>query len=358
MSESSPSITVVIPSYQRAEALKRSIRFWSLFPIKLIILDGSINPSLSKSEIDDLPIQFRYLHNQSSFGGRLKEGSRFVKTKYVVMVPDDEFMFFSGLIEAEKLLNRDNLVSAVIGDTVSFRIANGVPAYQSHYTSVRTMNINASTPIERLIQRIKSPGNVIFYTLMRAEVFVAAANFMGEKDFNCPYIPEIQLESMLCSYGRISYLGQLIWLRNIELPPISIKGWRRSVTFYAWLKNPKNRLEVENLRLICDKHLSKFSFGDKNIRGLDFLHLNKEFDYFCELQNRSLISNFCVHLKDLISNIPLVIKLIRKMKKYLINDKYKNILNYEEMANSLNSQGVLVNIDEFKIIDSFIGDIR
>ena len=46
------------------------------------------------------------------------------------------------------------------------------------------------------------------------------------------------------------------------------------------------------------------------------------------------------------------------MKKYLINDKYKNVLNYEEMANSLNSQGVLVNIDEFKIIDSFIGDVR
>ena len=63
------NITIIIPTFERSEYIKKSLSYWNLFPVNIIILDGSKVPSL---EVSDLSLNIQYYHLPISIYKRLE----------------------------------------------------------------------------------------------------------------------------------------------------------------------------------------------------------------------------------------------------------------------------------------------
>ena len=96
-------LTIIIPSYNRPKDLERQILFWDNTDATVIILDGSTTPLLTKHK---LPSNITYYHLPISFAKRLAFSRSLIKTKFVVMLADDELYLPSALNSSIKFLQK------------------------------------------------------------------------------------------------------------------------------------------------------------------------------------------------------------------------------------------------------------
>ena len=84
-------ITIIIISYNRPEFLKRSIDYYIINGFNVIVLDGS-----KKSQNLDFcnkSNKLKYIHLTKSYHERFIYAAKLLKTKYSILVNDDEFFF-------------------------------------------------------------------------------------------------------------------------------------------------------------------------------------------------------------------------------------------------------------------------
>ena len=262
-------ISIIIPTYERPGYLKKALEYWSIYPVDLIIVDGSSRLLIEK-EIISLYINTQYYNLPISVEKRLMFATEKLKTPFAAIISDDEFLSYSALLEAANILNSEPDVSAVLGATIGFRLYQNRFVAQHHYESVQELNISAKTPKERLLQRLNVPGNSIYYPLVRTEVIQVAGKLMGEHQYTCPYVAEYLMEAVLCSAGAIKVMPRLMWFRSFEGNMVSTKDHNRDVLFYQWSADPKNSNEVDKLMASVPKYLSLKS-SLSSINGLDFV---------------------------------------------------------------------------------------
>ncbi len=97
-------VTIIIPSFNRPEYIKRSIKYYSLFDfMDVIYLEGSDNPvDLDFSNYSNI----KYKHIPGlSLGERTVQGLKQVKTKYVITCADDDFVPIQALLNGIKCLD-------------------------------------------------------------------------------------------------------------------------------------------------------------------------------------------------------------------------------------------------------------
>jgi hypothetical protein len=133
------------------------------------------------------------------------------------------------------------------------------------------LNIDSIYPIERFRQRLSVSENIIYYSLTRVEVLRLAGQFIAERKYSCPYIQEYQVEAVFCAAGMVKVIPCIFWLRNLDVPPISFKGWDRSILADNWLCDVSNASEIIRLSKSADYFLAKSSGHDEKITGKEFL---------------------------------------------------------------------------------------
>lgn len=158
-------ITVIIPTINRHEYLKRTINIYKKNNVKfkVIVVDSTAKP-LDLSFFKDAPF-VKYFHKPEIKSGR--EAQKFALnntfTKYCIYHGDDDFLLQFDLKFLEDFLNNNDDYSAAAGQMYSFKLKNDQPKGEllslNHYP---TINLEETTPIQRL-KKISRKYTVIFF---------------------------------------------------------------------------------------------------------------------------------------------------------------------------------------------------
>ena len=112
--------TVIITSFNRPNILKRNLEFLLSFKenCKIIIADSSKNifsNSSLKNLIINNKILFKNFSEDTFFSKKVYEVSKYVNTKYCVLVPDDDFLSLSAVKKCIKFLDKNPTYSSCHG---------------------------------------------------------------------------------------------------------------------------------------------------------------------------------------------------------------------------------------------------
>ena len=196
-------LTIVIPSYGRHKFLIRGINFWSNKNVEVVIVDGS-SKTLFNSYSDNLPSNINYYHLPIGFLNRLEFASNLIKTKYCILLADDEFFIPSALSSAIKQLELYKEIVACCGQSISVwpepqsSISNDF-SLTGHvvYPERKNYSLNQNSSRYRMIEHIKNYSPTGVYSVMRSQTWKQIISIISSKEFNAFAIFELQFELAL-----------------------------------------------------------------------------------------------------------------------------------------------------------------
>lgn len=216
--------TVVIPTYNRPKELGRLLNFLSstgaVLPI--IVLDGSktdianSNSSLCATFPDVLhQIYDAGLH----LGIRLHQGLKSVKTPYVVLCGDDDFVFPAAVDQCVKFLELNKDYAAAIGDVWSLSYYPNKPIVSKGIILSRDLSYGAKFDHKRFIQRslfyfaYTAIGSIpLYYSVRRTDQALKAFSHVTAKMKYSSM--ELLVTGMLLIDGKIAKLSCPFGLRD------------------------------------------------------------------------------------------------------------------------------------------------
>jgi len=160
-------LTIVIPTASRCIFLNRLLNYMCLakFNCKIIVADSShstdlqTNIHLVKQLSSELNIKHISYPKEFDIYHKSDLATQEVKTPYVVITADDDFLILNALNEAVCLLEKNNDYSAVQGVGLVFNIESGV--YYGEIQNINCEHIKAighNSASQRLIEHLKNYG--------------------------------------------------------------------------------------------------------------------------------------------------------------------------------------------------------
>lgn len=261
------NLTIIIPTYNRPELLWKSLTYmlhWGK-GYKIHILDGSSEEvkSINKKNVESLNYEeLSYFSYPTSLhlGMRLKEALNHVKTDYVLMWPDDDFLNSSTLADCCHFLQENPDFSAVLGRVLCLvsipRVQKLFPskAYTviDHLKHSPTIIENSALKRNLIYQVItRLAGMPLFYSVRRTSQLKRAISYLNSE---VTYTStELLLNLQVLIDGKIKSLDQFYALRNYTNEATNDQI-REGVNYYgdASLKYIKNvfierMMEAEHL---------------------------------------------------------------------------------------------------------------
>ena len=172
--------TIIIPTRNRHQYLTRSLDYYSsIQDIHVIVCDSS--PEKYPHEI---PAIIQYVHLPgNTFAQKLALISDLVKTPYVLMCADDDFMTMEGIEKSVEFLEANKDYSSAQGNYIAFYFISGVIHYLPLYTTGVGVDINEDDPKLR-ISRYFGSGVQMYYCVHRIENFRQIFKSSAEKILN------------------------------------------------------------------------------------------------------------------------------------------------------------------------------
>ena len=146
------NLTIIIPTYNRAQLLYRSLSYYSKWNCRILIADSSdvINTRI----IDFKNSEYLYLkHHQ--FSNKIEYCLKLVKTRFVCISCDDDFFSYNGMIKAIEFLQNNTDYVAVHGRYSQFRLENNVV-----YSYKQLPNKDCSIKDEKVLNRILNSASI------------------------------------------------------------------------------------------------------------------------------------------------------------------------------------------------------
>ena len=212
-------LTVIIPTYNRKNSIKKVINFWkNIQGIKIKILDGSNKP-FSKVFLNKLPNNIKYLYFRgSSLCERVFLSRKYIKTKYTIISCDDEFYNPDGLLDCIKYLDKNLSTICCMGDLVlGFRKRKlGTVFFQMYPSFSKKFKFKSKKKINRVLEFFSSNTNrPSMYSVIRTHHFKKISLFCGLIDnFKCMDIYELIFDIYLSYNGNVKSIKSFYWFRN------------------------------------------------------------------------------------------------------------------------------------------------
>jgi glycosyltransferase domain-containing protein len=236
-------LTVVIPSYCRQDFVVRQCAYWHGSGATVVIMDGSPQPLA-----DDLQmaiesfVDITYVHSETSVAERLKRSADFVKTPYTVLCSDDEFLLFSGLCSAIKLLEQDLELVACIGQSLNYYLSNhgAKCSYGTGYDTYR-YEIRQDHVQDRLNASMTDYNAATCLAVTRSPVWRRAWGTL--KGFTSAYVGELEQAFVIYIWGKLGSVDAVYWMRSHENSPINAIDTNRELYPEKWWESSKYKAE-------------------------------------------------------------------------------------------------------------------
>lgn len=292
-------LTIIIFTYNRHKYLKRTIKYWLSYDVKLVVLDGSDvifkDPCLHK-------INIKYIHDKRGFHKRLLSSINFIETEFVILAGDDEFYLPSALNSCIKFLTKETTFSSCGGRAIGFGYYKDKLYGNEAYPKAKDRCLDQDNIVERVHNHFSVYVPSHFYSVIRSEKYKKICKHVFDKEFSVYAGFELQLEFLVVVSGKSRIIPELMWMRNREtteisygMPQIRINKW--------WFDKNYHDEKVEFLyrtKKACDELLAEqnIKFQKSKIEMFFEIYINqhifkknflKMIINFIQLQNRKLI---------------------------------------------------------------------
>ena len=332
-------LTIIIFTYNRHKYLKRSIRYWSSYDVKLVVLDGSDiifkDPCLQK-------INIKYIHDTRGFHQRLLSSINFIETEFVILAGDDEFYLPSALNSCIKFLTKENTFSSCGGRAIGFGYDKDKLYGNEAYPAAKDRCLDQDNAVERVHNHFSVYVPSHFYSVIRSDKYKKICKHVFDKEFSVYAGFELQLEFLVVVSGKSKIIPELMWMRNREttqisfgMPHIRINEWWNDKNYHD------EKLEfLYRTKKGCDELLTdeNSKLTENNISMLFELYIGKP--VFKKNPLKRIVS-FIQHK-------------IKKLIKFIFKRDQIRYNNLVDQVKLLESEGVLVNHKDLSKINSII----
>ena len=341
-------ITIVIMSYNRHIYLKRTIQYWSNYNVKLLILDGSDikfdDPCLMLKNI-------KYIHNKEGYYNRLLSSVNYIDTDFMILGCDDEFYLPSALSACIEFLTKEDSYSCCGGRAVGFYTLNKMVFGAEQYPKLKNLCLEDDNALNRIESHFSDYVPAHNYSVIRSDKWREISNHIFKKEYNFFASLELQIEFLVMFSGKSKIIPQLMWMRNVEVPPsresdpttfsnVQIVDWWYDKKF---IKEKKDFLHL--MKRACDELIKNknFDYSEDTISRLIEIHVEKILKK--KLSKKFFFSSIIdlISYKKIISLFPHEKKkFIKKFIRWEIISTYikKTLMS---QVNLLETEGVLVN---------------
>ena len=302
-------ITIIIISYNRHKYLKRTIDYYILNGFQVLVIDGSEKKLILEKKNKNL----KYINLRKSYHDRFIYSAQLIKTKYSILVNDDEFFFPEFIDKSILFLDKNNSYVCVCGVVFTFKIKDKNLIFTEAYKYF-SERVNKSNSVnERLKKSIIEPSVHGYNAVMKSDVFKGEAKLLKKiKHIKNIFFVELLLNLFIGAKGKSKYINHLAWLRSYENKWIQTKDWNRNTKF----QNPALWINRQSKKKI--KKYIKLFLKEINIYNHDKLSKILEKNLFCysnkyNLKDRSNKYNSKYRKKSLF-----FLFLKKKIKRYPI----------------------------------------
>lgn len=238
--------TLVIPTFNRPALLQRQLVYYMQtgFAGDILVADSSkqeafqVSSRWMRKEAGGLSLRHYHLPDLS-FAGAIRDIVQEVRTPYVAVIPDDDFLIPSGIARCADFLDRDSqyiaahglgiLIESADGGTDSIRAA-------AYYSQPLLVNDSSADRVRKYL------GNysVSLFSLHRTEIWkkiFAATPVAAEHPLCCDrsFSDELLQCALTAAYGKIAQVEGLYLVRQTHNTRNFLPAW------YQWLTSEKWR---------------------------------------------------------------------------------------------------------------------
>ena len=270
-------ISIVIPTHNRPEYIARAIDYWANFDVDLFIADSSSQYSK--------PEKFNgiYYHTPNlNFSEKLYFVLKEIKTPYVALCADDDFILKSGMLSSIKYLDKHKDFSSAQGRMVAFYLDDeNLVQYYPAYTKAMNYEINHEKASVRIQQSMDQYMH-IFYAVHRIESL--RESFKLSKEHLCSRGWEIGVSLISSLYGNHKTLPYFYFARDASpaygLPNLNpyIGNWIREPCNQAGLNIWRNKFaqmyashedeKFINGKIVFDAAIQAYVKPHKNLKSV------------------------------------------------------------------------------------------
>jgi glycosyltransferase domain-containing protein len=228
-------LTLCVFTRDRSEHVERLLKYYEKHQISIIILDASKNPL---NLITNRQVQYFHVPDMS-LAARLVMFSKLVKTKYIVLSPDDDFYSIPGLVKTINFLDTNNDYSSAQGLRVRFYDYprfSWIPDYTKHLH----LDFDQNRGFERVKQMAISFHYI--YSVIRQEDYSHTVSCLEDidlrKEESLP-ITEYIFNYCLPIFGKHKLLPHLYQFRKAHLQTYS------PINYPKWISNTKDESVIK-----------------------------------------------------------------------------------------------------------------
>ena len=337
-------LTVIIPTYERKEKIQKSLNYWSNKEVKIIVLDGSKQPLVEYTQLQNPRLSYQHL--PVSLNERLRTVTSMINTEYCVLAGDDEYYTDSGLLKAIEYLEKNIDFVCCSGRAIAFKNINQHLFSWQIYKQSRNYSAVGNDPSKRMLDHMNPYYCSNIYAITRSKewnkaMFIAT----GEHDFYASM--ELIFELVTAYLGKFAVLPELTWFRNFNVEQDKkVKtsteiGLDPKKNFHNLIKSGKYIKTISNISLDAKVVLN---LSDEEFITFKRSFTNSLFEYKKNIDGRgSTIKNI---LKYFLRN-----DIVSLIKVFQLKLKQKELV---AVCKELELSGVNVDYDNVNEIIEFI----
>lgn len=256
-------ITIIILSFNRQQYALRTLNYWNeISGPKVHLIDGSrspINPVL----LDDLTSKVNYHHMPENLYLRLEFSFSLIKSPYVVMQGDDEFLLPSALSKAKSFLDLNPSFISCGGQAIRFRCREKEIFTSLAYTKHGNTDISAENSVDRVKTVFNNYSPYSIYNVTRSSAWIRGFQPVVQ-NYNWKIgsgWEELLFEFSISYSGKIKHLPNLYWLRSEENQPVSTKQIESGPPFDLWWPDSGNAADHDRF---CNILYNNLCFNDQD----------------------------------------------------------------------------------------------
>ncbi len=214
------NLTVIVTIRNRRNTLPRVMNYYKKFPANVIFLDSTITGPYPNAHIA-MPNQYRHVPGKT-YVQKLNDCLAEVKTKYSVVVCDDDFLVSEGIDYCLEFLEKHDNYSAVRGQEVA--LLDEFCSFETLDFLVERFDLFESDDVKERVHRAWTYFNgANVHNIMRTDVQKKIQEFHLEHDqFNAMMIYDKTLSFITALYGNIATLPVFYIVRSDELRATSL----------------------------------------------------------------------------------------------------------------------------------------
>lgn len=247
-------LTLVIPTRNRQRFALRCMRFWSDFPVRLHMLDGSDHP-IAYHELSSIAPNVTYHHLPISITQRLQQGADLIETPLALLGTDDEFYIPSSLTSCVGELSRHSDLVSCVGRCLGFQVSEGRTDAWQQYTEMANYAVPQNNGLERMLFHLGTYNPSSMYSVMRTPAWKRVIGILDAREFRDAGISELQFEIAAAYLGKSKVISELMWLRSAE----NDRTWDTpdEVRLWQWWDDEDHRQERADLVELVAAHLAQ-----------------------------------------------------------------------------------------------------